>query len=215
MEKQIDINFTLVQGLFYSCHTLEIDHDSIVEEVIEAREFPDRYPMSKKFRDDSFQRGEVHHTFYEDTNMYDKTVQKLLPPIQNLIDTIFGGNRLMFEEVWGHIIPPGDQTMVHNHGSNFKIPGLSFAYYPHVVPEGGNIYFLAEVNGSKTTYEHEIKKGDLLFFSQELWHYTPRNGSNQNRVTVSGNLFGTAPFYQELQQDSYANNPYWHYAGRP
>jgi hypothetical protein len=99
MEKQIDINFTLVQGLFYSCHTLEIDHDSIVEEVIEAREFPDRYPMSKKFRDDSFQRGEIHHTFYEDTNMYDKTVQKLLPPIQNLIDTIFGGNRLMFVEV--------------------------------------------------------------------------------------------------------------------
>ncbi len=215
MEKQIDINFTMVQGLFLSEHTLDIDHDAIVKEVLESRESPENHPMSKKFRDDSFQMKEVHHTFYEDTNMFDKTVNKLLPPIQNIINSIFGQNRLIFEEVWGHIIPPGDQTMVHNHTSNFKMPGLSFAYYPHVVPKGGNIYFLAEVNGSKTTYEHEVKQGDLLLFSQDLWHYTPRNGSDQNRVTVSGNLFGTADFYSELQQDDYARNPYWHYNGRP
>ena len=207
MEKQIDINFTMVQGLFISEHTLDIDHDAIVNEVLESRESPENHPMSKKFRDDSFQMKEVHHTFYEDTNMFDKTVNKLLPPIQNIINSIFGQNRLIFEEVWGHIIPPGDQTMVHNHTSNFKMPGLSFAYYDLILYDNGG--------DSWGDCWLGVKQGDLLIFSQELWHYTPRNGSDQNRVTVSGNLFGTADFYSELQQDDYARNPYWHYNGRP
>jgi hypothetical protein len=30
---------------------------------------------------------------------------------------------VMCEEVWGHVIPPGEQTMVHNHGSNTPIGG--------------------------------------------------------------------------------------------
>ena len=45
MEKQIDINFTMVQGLFISEHTLDIDHDAIVNEVLESRESPENHPM--------------------------------------------------------------------------------------------------------------------------------------------------------------------------
>lgn len=215
MEKQIDVNLNLITGIFYSQHTLDVEHDIIKDEVIESREYPNKYPANLSFREDYYERGEMHHTFYEDTNLYDKTALRLVPEIESVMEGMFGKGMFELDEIWGHIIYPGDQTMVHDHSSNIREPGLSFAYYPHVLEKGGNIHFLTEVNGRKCTCQHDIKKGDFLLFSKNIYHYTPRNASDEIRVTISGNFTPTIKFLDVLTNDSLGENPYWYYEGKP
>ncbi len=212
MEKQVNLN--LITGIFYSEHQLNIEHDSIVKEVKESREFPDKYPADFSFRGKYYEEGEVHHTFYEDTNLYNHTVKKIMTPLKELIDGIFGEDMLFCDEMWGHIVYPGDQTMVHDHRQNIPIPGLSFAYYPHVLENGGDIHFITDVNGKKCNCPHVIKKGDLILFSNEILHYTPRNGSDETRITISGNFIPTDKFLKTLQEDEEGINPYWYYHGK-
>lgn len=212
MEKQVNLN--LITGIFYSDHYLDVDHDSIVKEVIESREYPNKYPSDYSYRDNYFELGEVHHTFYEDTNLYNHTAKKLMFPIQNLIDNMFGKDMLICDEIWGHLVYPGDQTMVHDHRNNIPVPGLSFAYYPHVLDKGGDIRFITQVNGKRCDVGHKIKKGDIVLFSNDLLHYTPRNGSDQVRVTVSGNFVPTEKFLEILNEDKDGENPYWYYHGK-
>jgi len=212
MENEINLN--LITGIFYSDHQLDIDHDSIVKEVLESREFPGKYPSDYSFRKDHYEKGDVHHTFYEDTNIYNHTVEKVMTPLTKLVNGMFGENMLVCDEMWGHIIYPGDQTMVHDHRRNVIIPGLSFAYYPHVLEKGGNIHFIADVNGKRCDRVHIIKKGDLLLFSNDILHYTPRNGSNETRVTISGNFTPSDDFYQMLMADDEGKSPYWYYNGK-
>tara|TARA_R110002153_G_scaffold213745_1_gene366263 strand:+ start:393 stop:1034 length:642 start_codon:yes stop_codon:yes gene_type:complete len=212
MENEINLN--LITGIFYSDHQLDIDHDSIVREVLESREYPGKYPSDYSYRKDHYEKGDVQHTFYEDTNLYNHTVKKLMTPITKLIDGMFGEDMLLCNEMWGHIIYPGDQTMVHDHRENIPIPGLSFAYYPHYIENGGDIHFISDVNGKKCDRAHHIKKGDLLLFSNDILHYTPRNGSNETRVTISGNFITTEKFLQVLQDDNKGTNPYWYYNGK-
>lgn len=213
MEKQLEVNFNIITGIFYSQHTLNIDHDSIKDEVIESRTSPDKHPSTFNHRGNHYEENDIHHTFYEDTNLYDTTAIKLLKPIQNEVDRMFGENMIICNEIWGHIIYPGDQTTVHNHSSNLNEQGLSFAYYPHVLEKGGNIHFITQVNGKNSNCEHPIAKGDLLIFSRDLLHYTPRNGSDQIRATVSGNFILTPEFQKILNEDEHKKNPYWYYIG--
>ena len=213
MEKQIDVNFNIITGIFYSQHTLNVDHDSIKDEVIQSRKFPDKHPVSLKHRGNHYEEHDIHHTFYEDTNLYDVTARKLIRPIQSIMDNIFGRDMIVCNEIWGHIIYPGDQTTVHNHAGAIDSLGLSFAYYPHVLEKGGNIHFLSQVNGKNCNCEHEINKGDLLIFSRDILHYTPRNGSDQIRATVSGNFILTTKFLEILRKDVKRENPYWYYTG--
>ena len=211
MEKQVNLN--LITGIFYSNHQLEIDHDLTKKEVIESREYPGKYPSDFSFRKDHYEKKDVHHTFYEDTNLYNHTVKRVITPLTELINGMFGKDMLICNEMWGHIIYPGDQTMVHDHTNNISTPGLSFAYYPHVVENGGGIHFITSVNGKRCDRAHHIKKGELLLFSSDLLHYTPRNGSNETRVTISGNLVPSEEFLQILQHDEKGINPYWYYNG--
>lgn len=209
-----EINMKMITGIFYSQHKLDVDHDSIIEEIKESREFPQKYESSFSHRQDYFEKGYVHHTFYEDTNLYNHTVRKVHSEVTAIVDKMFGKDMLLCNEVWGHIIPPGDQTMVHDHSSRIPVPGLSFAYYPHVLDNGGNIIFLTQVNGKKCSTEHEIEKGDLLIFSSEMLHFTPRNGSDQTRVTISGNFKPSGEFLDILNDDEKNANPYWYYQGK-
>ena len=214
MEKVVDVNFNIITGIFYSQHTLDVDHDSIKDEVINSRKYPNMHPSSTKHRGKHFEENDVHHTFYEDTNLYDMTARKLLRPIQDIVDGMFGKDMLICNEIWGHIIYPGDQTTIHNHSSpTVPEPGLSFAYYPHVLEKGGNIHFITQVNGQNCNREHKINKGDLIMFSKDILHYTPRNGSDEIRATVSGNFVFTGEFLRVLHEDEKKQNPYWYYQG--
>ena len=47
----------------------------------------------------------------------------------------------------------------------------------------------------------------------DILHYTPRNGSDQIRATVSGNFILTTEFLEILRKDVKRENPYWYYTG--
>jgi len=202
----------LLNGIFFSEHDLDIDHDSILQEVIDSRNNPQ--PSLHKSRPNQSEIDSFH-TFYEDTNLYDKTYSTLKNSIDKLITSIFGGPMLIPTEIWGHIIPPMEQTMVHNHRDGLiDPPGLSWAYYPHAPENAGGLTFITNVNGFTYNVSTTPKKGKLLLFSNSILHYTPRNNSKIDRISISGNLKLTPELKDQLKNDLEYKNPYWYYAGR-
>tara|TARA_R100001480_G_scaffold13027_4_gene21780 strand:- start:2610 stop:3233 length:624 start_codon:yes stop_codon:yes gene_type:complete len=206
------MKLNLLNGLFFSRHELDLDHDSIYQEVLDSRYKPkDSTHNSRPHFKDVF----PGHTFYEDTNLYDETYLTMKGAVVSLINGIFGEGMLHQSEIWGHIIPHKDQTVVHAHRDVFNdAPGLSWAYYPHRPENSGNITFITNVNG----FDHKVpvypKKGELLLFSNTLLHFTPRNDSGEDRVSVSGNLSITDKLKDILYEDMDYKNPYWYYNGR-
>ena len=202
----------LLNGLFFSKHNLEVDHSVILQEVKDSRYKPkDSTHNSRPHYKDTF----PGHVFYEDTNLYDETYLTLKKAIKNIIEPVFGKDSFTQREIWGHIIPPKEQTMIHDHGDPFNdFLGVSWVYYPHAPEEAGNLCFMCCVNNSNFVFETEQKKGKLFLFSNYVMHFTPRNGSNIDRVSISGNYMATDMLKNELLQDVNHQNPFWKYHGK-
>lgn len=204
--------FKLINGLYYSEHELDLDHDSILQEVIDSREKPeDGSHFSRPHQYDV----DVQHTFYEDTNLYDKTFLTMKKAVGGVIDDIFGPNRMEAEEIWGHIIPPNEQTMVHDHGDAFNdFLGISWVYYPHAPEDSGDLCFMCNVGNSSYIHRTEQAKGKLFIFSNYVMHFTPRNASKIDRISISGNFFANDLMKNELLQDVEYKSPFWKYHGK-
>ena len=205
--------FKIINGLYYSEHDLDIDHDLILQEVIDSREKPE--DSSHYSRPHQYDVDSVQHTFYEDTNLYDTTYLTMKNAVDKVMDSIFEPGRMEIEEAWGHIIPPNEQTMIHDQGDPFNdFLGVSWVYYPHAPKDAGNLCFMCSVNNSNYVYQTEQKKGKLFIFGNYVMHFTPRNGSGIDRVSVSGNHMATNMLKNELLQDYDYNNPFWKYHGK-
>tara|TARA_Y100000385_G_scaffold288954_1_gene356972 strand:+ start:241 stop:864 length:624 start_codon:yes stop_codon:yes gene_type:complete len=206
------MKMNLLNGLFFSKHELDIDHNKIVQEVKDSRYKPkESTHNSRPHYKDTF----PGHVFYEDTNLYDKTYLTMKKAIKDVITPLFGEDMLQQREIWGHIIPNMDQTTVHAHRDVFNdAPGLSWAYYPHAPKKAGGITFITNVNGFDHNITVEPKKGELLLFSNTLLHFTPRNNSGEERISISGNLQITDKLKKLLYKDVDYINPYWYYNGR-
>ena len=76
------------------------------------------------------------------------------------------------------------------------------------------ITFITNVNGFDHNITVEPKEGELLLFSNTLLHFTPRNNSGEDRISVSGNLQITDELKNLLYKDVDYENPYWFYNGR-
>ena len=204
--------FKLINGIYYSEHDLDLDHEQIMQEVIDSRTKPKE---SSHFSRPHQHEVDPHHTFYEDTNLYDKTYLKMKEAVDGVINSIFTEEMMEAEEIWGHIIPPNEQTMVHNHGNMFRDTlGLSWVYYPHAPIGSGDLCFLVNVNGNNHFHSTTQQKGKLFLFSSEIMHFTPRNASNIDRISISGNHTGTELLKEMLADDYDFKNPYWRYSGR-
>ena len=98
---------------------------------------------------------------------------------------------ILFEnDVWAHILEPNESTMLHIHESGPKNgpPPISWVYYPSSPPRSGNIVFTFECNANRVNVEEEIEESKLIFFSGAIPHYTKKNFSNKNRISISGNF---------------------------
>ena len=205
--------FKLINGLYYSEHDLDLDHDTILQEVIDSREKPE--DGSHYSRPHQYNVDNVQHTFYEDTNLYDKTYLTIKNAVGDVIDEIFGAGRMELDEAWGHIIPPNEQTMIHDHGDPFNdFLGVSWVYYPHAPEEAGNLCFMCNVNNSNYILETKQEKGKLFIFSNYVMHFTPRNGSTIDRISISGNHMANNLMKNELLQDYNYESPFWKYHGK-
>tara|TARA_Y100000385_G_scaffold287485_1_gene351857 strand:- start:1875 stop:2498 length:624 start_codon:yes stop_codon:yes gene_type:complete len=205
--------FKLINGIFYSEHDLDLDHETILQEVIDSRNKPQ--PSNHNSRPHQHEVLDKHHTFYEDTNLYDKTYNTINKAVSNVVDGIFGKDMMYADEIWGHIIPPGEQTMLHNHGDIFKVEvGLSWVYYPHAVEKAGDLCFVSNINGNEYFYKTQHTKAKLFMFSNYIYHFTPRNASKIDRISISGNHFAENKLRNVLAEDVKCENPYWKYSGR-
>lgn len=205
--------FKPLNQICYSEHQLSLDHDQILSEV-----------MMAKIKDDvsdsevNYSNYPINHTFFKDSNIYPETADKVYSAILEELNIIFGSDDLWTieeGEIWGHVVEPGQQTIVHNHvcGAQKEI-SLSFAYYPNYPSNSGEIVFLTQANTN--VYEASVlpRKGLALIFDSSMFHYTPINDSKYTRVSVSGNLVATEKMLEILDKDYENINPYWNYSGK-
>ncbi len=205
--------FKPLNQICYSEHQLSLDHDQILSEVMMAK-IKDDVPDSEV----NYSNYPINHTFFKDSNVYSETADKVFNAILKELSTIFGGDDFWAideGEIWGHIVEPGQQTIVHNHVCGVqKEIRLSFAYYPNHPTNSGEIVFLTQANTN--VYEASVfpRKGLALIFDSSMFHYTPINDSKYTRVSISGNLIATEKLVEILNNDFKNINPYWNYSGK-
>jgi len=206
--------FKLLNGLYYSEHQLALNHDKILQEVIMAK-VKDDVPGGQE----NYSHYPKDHTFYEDSNMYPHTSKAVLAAIQKELITVFGDDDYWStdeDDIWGHIVEPGQQTTIHNHSHGYlrDSVSLSFAYYPNHPKNSGNIIFQTQVNTNQYQAEVVPRKGMAIIFDSEMWHHCPVNCSTYTRVSISGNVLATEKMIDILERDEKCENPYWKYSGK-
>ena len=205
--------FKPLNQICYSEHLLALDHDKILSEVMMAK-IKDDVPDSEE----NYSNYPINHTFFKDSNIYPETADKVFNGILKELSIIFGADDLWViddKEIWGHIVEPGQQTIVHNHVCGaLKEISLSFAYYPNHPSDSGGIVFQTQINTNVYEASIQPRKGLAIIFDASMFHYTPINNSKYTRVSVSGNLVATDKMLNLLNEDYECTSPYWKYSGK-
>ena len=92
--------------------------------------------------------------------------------------------------IWGHVIRPNEQTIYHsNHGpDNSNYLNLSAVYYVNVPENSGDLVFNPFTHKNMWTKNIKPEQGMVVIFPSWLHHYTLKNRSNKNRISISANL---------------------------
>lgn len=207
------MSLKLINGLFYSEHKLEgIDNEGLIEEI--TRTYTKGDNMIEGDRP-NHKNLDVQHTFYEDCPLSGHFTTQFKNAVLPIADANFGTDSFGLESIWGHFTPPLQTTMVHDHaGSKNDLLQLSWVYYPHQPKDCGYIHFIGQAGGARVQYEVKTKPSHLYMFASDVLHYVPRNGSGENRISVSGNLESTPHFRNVIQSDHEFSNNYWYFVGR-
>ena len=99
-------------------------------------------------------------------------------------------DQLFIEELWGQILGPGMATVFHTH-YNKAIPqrnGWGFVYYLQADQDMGNLALHAEHGSLDFTKDIRPETNLLVVFPLNTSHYTRRNTTNKERITISGNI---------------------------
>lgn len=158
--------------------------DEIVCENTE--EIINELKTSRKISYDKF------HSKYEDNILsITGSAKNLINKIKNLAISKLPQNvTLEIEEIWGQIQKENMSTAYHTHYdcNNPTRNGLAFVYYLSATEEQGVLQLVVE-HGFKD-YSHLIKPktNNLILFPLNTPHFTMRNTTNKERISVSGNL---------------------------
>jgi len=95
--------------------------------------------------------------------------------------------------IWGHVIRPNEQTIYHSHHgtNNPKYLNLSAVYYTKFPENSGDLVFNPFTHKNMWTKNIRPQEGMVVIFPSWLHHYTLKNVSNENRVSISANLIVT------------------------
>ena len=205
------MSLKLINGLFYYEHDLELNNESLIEEITTTRENPgDNLNDSRP----SHKEVDMQHTFYEDVSLKDDTFDAISGKVSNIFDGIFNMDQATaINEIWGHFTPPGEQTMIHNHYEK-GVLGLSWVYYPHIPKGAGNLIFHCQVETKRIMWEINSTPGKIYIFSRDILHFVTRNSSNENRISISGNVVVRPELDNILRNDHQFTNNYWYFVGR-
>jgi hypothetical protein len=202
------MSFNLIQGIHYSEHNLEgeFDNDYIIKAVRETYTKPGI--GLTEYRPKS---SHPHHTFYEDVNIPEDIYAQFALKTTELINEICDTDDFKVEDVWGHLVRPNEQTMVHSHRQvGGLVSGLAWVYYPHMEKDMGNLHFISDAGGNRVIMEVPVKPSHLYIFSREILHFTPINATKTDRVSISGNFNTNWAFLDNIKPD----NNFFKYIGR-
>jgi hypothetical protein len=77
---------------------------------------------------------------------------------------------------------------VHNSGSQYALPSNNFASVLHLTSIGGTEFYSPHTMGIEHEYSIKSEVGLLVIFPASLLHSAPSSNSNNERVTISGNM---------------------------
>tara|TARA_Y100000389_G_C17227130_1_gene396257 strand:+ start:72 stop:665 length:594 start_codon:yes stop_codon:yes gene_type:complete len=137
--------------------------------------------------------GPEGDTSHEDSEypLDNKECKKLLNTVLETAQKEIHSKLQLFDNnIWAHILEPNESTMLHTHkgGPLNGPPPISWVYYTATPPRSGNIVFTFDCNANRVLVEEEIEENKLIFFSGDIPHYTKKNFSDKNRISISGNF---------------------------
>lgn len=169
---------------------LDVDNAKLKEQILAEK-------------DNKLEFGEKH-TFSEDS-MYPDTPEchALVAEVDRVIKENIHSLYNTYT-VWSHILEPNAQTMMHMHtDQNIPADCLSWVYYVDVDPnDSGDLGFWFNVDTRRIVVTEKSMTGKLVIFPDWVPHFTYKNNSGSNRISISGNA---APMSQDLE--SVYNNP--------
>ena len=83
-------------------------------------------------------------------------------------------------DMWANVNPPGTNVRPHNHYSPNHPNSLVGVYYLRKPTNSGNLIIEGEMI--------DIQEDDIIFFNDKDIHWTQKNKSNEDRVTISFNM---------------------------
>lgn len=87
---------------------------------------------------------------------------------------------LSFMDMWANINPPGTSVRPHNHYTPEHPNSLVGVYYLNKPINSGNLIIEGEAI--------DIQEDDVIFFNDKDIHWTQKNKSNEDRITISFNM---------------------------
>lgn len=145
------------------------------------------------------------NTGNEDSRMPDDPeIKKLEQKIIAICHATFD-DRYYLGETWAHILGPNESTMIHSHRAPKDTAHLflSWVYYPQLPlnMKGGTLRFHMQMHNQSMTHEEKPDLGKLCFFPSWLPHYTTKNASDGDRISISGNFKIKDELYESVRRD--------------
>ena len=83
-------------------------------------------------------------------------------------------------DMWANVNPPGTNVRPHNHYSPNHPKSLVGVYYLRKPTNSGILIIEGEMI--------DIQEDDIIFFNDKDIHWTQKNKSNEDRITISFNM---------------------------
>jgi hypothetical protein len=175
-----------------------LDNEALAEQILDNFE-KNNYANDPKADD-------LHYGAIEDCSL------EVTPEVMKLANTIwFAARDIIVKEypdklfnmvldvdpkayaIWGHVIRPNEQTIYHSHHetNNTKYLNLSAVYYVKFPENSGDLVFNPFTHKNMWTKNIKPQDGMLVIFPSWLHHWTLKNRSNENRISISANLIIT------------------------
>lgn len=158
---------------YYTTNLDGIDNEQINKDVLARRDMKLDDDPGNTFAEDSF---------FPETEACNHLIAEVDKAIQNNIVKHF-----KTYNQWAHILDPNESTMIHTHDEPGTPSHLSWVYYSKTEPKAGNIVWQTTIHNKIVNWEAEPEVGKLIVFPNWLPHFTKKNISGDQRISISGN----------------------------
>ena len=147
-------------------HNLEIENKEEIKNFLRNEPI---FTSHKLQTGNALSTYETHGRLFEQFDVFSK-----------LSNSISEKVNLSFMDMWANINPPGTNVRPHNHYTPDHPNSLVGVYYLCKPNNSGNLIIEGEMI--------DVQEGDVIFFNDKDIHWTQKNKSNEDRITISFNM---------------------------